>query len=254
MLTAENLEPLAFGHTDIGRKRKTNQDKYALIGDLGLFMVADGMGGHAAGETASALAIKTVEYNLRQHRAELHDLKTATQTIGKLLIDSLRKASHHVYTVGMSTANLRGMGTTLTAIITQGGYAHMAHVGDSRLYHHRNGVLTQISEDHSLVQEQVKQGLITDEQAYHSRFKNVITRSIGFLDDVDVDYKRFTLHKNDKLLLCSDGLTNMLHNHTIEQFLGEFSPQDIPSRLIERANENGGDDNITAVVVAFKAL
>lgn len=251
-MSAEKLQPLAFGLSDIGKKRLHNEDNYALIGDLNLFLLADGMGGHAAGETASKLAIKTVENVVRQHQARLTHPQTAKEAIGAILIESLRKACHHVHQAGLSDIRLHGMGTTLTALLLHNSYAHMAHVGDSRLYRFRAGQLEQVSEDHSLVHEQVKLGIMTKEQACYSRLKNVITRSIGYLDDVDVDYERFSISPKDTFLLCSDGLTNMVSDHVIADYLSTYAPAELPGRLIQLANDQGGEDNITLLVIALE--
>lgn len=250
-MTAEKPQLFAFGLSDIGKKRLHNEDGYTLLRDLNLFMVADGMGGHAAGETASKLALRTVQQSLRKHEREIFNFHSPQGKIADLLVNSLRQACHCVHLAGSNESSLRGMGTTLTAVLVHAQHAHMAHVGDSRLYLFRAGVLQQLSEDHSLVHEQVKLGFMTEEQASNSRLKNIITRSIGYLDDVDVDYACIALQKNDILLLCSDGLSNLVTNAAIAQILLAYPVAFVPQQLIKLANANGGDDNITVIVVGI---
>lgn len=240
--------------TDIGCKREQNQDFGGTFPEHRCFLVADGMGGHQGGETASHLAVETVASYLSRNP----DLEPR-----KRIADALRAANFEVYRKSQDVEELRGMGTTTTALLFSGEAdattAWIGHVGDSRCYFLQEGRMWQLTRDHSLVQEKLRAGLITPEQARTDRMKNVITRSIGFEPDVQVEVYEFKLPPDGLLLLCSDGLTGMLLDRQIkdivdQEYFQHGSIDAAAERLIEQANAHGGDDNITALLVRPQSL
>jgi protein phosphatase len=220
--------------TDIGQVRERNEDSFLV--DPPLYAVADGMGGHRGGEVASELALETVE---------------ALATAGKVgLADQVREANRAVFERSMSDRAVSGMGTTLTAVTVDDAGAHLAHVGDSRAYLVRAGALRQLTEDHTLVNRMVKAGEISAEEAEVHPHRNVVTRALGTEPDVQVDEEDVPLLDGDRLLLCSDGLTNMVTTDQIQAILeANPSAQDAATRLVRAANRAGGIDNITVIVV-----
>lgn len=240
--------------SDVGVKRHHNEDSFLVNADLGLFVVADGMGGHAGGETASRVAVTTVEQELlglRMRRPLAFDepAPLAVTPLSDALRDALEAACSAVFHAARANPVLEGMGTTCTAALVRHGHAVVGHVGDSRLYLVRGERIQQITEDHSLVHEQMRAGLLTAEQARTSRFRNIITRSIGFEEDVLVDVLGVALQPGDALLLCSDGLSNLVEDAELREVLRTSKLDDAPRRLVDLANARGGDDNITVVVV-----
>jgi protein phosphatase len=244
----------ARGLTDVGRKREHNEDALLVDCDLGLFVVADGMGGHQGGGTASRLAVETIQQDLAQVRARDASLLQGAGPIEQSpLRDVLRvaveRACRSIFEAAQGDPALQGMGTTVTALLLQGGNAFVAHVGDSRCYLVRGGAIYQVSEDHSLVNEQLKAGAITPEEARTSRFRNIITRSVGFEEQVAVDLFSLETEPGDRLVVCCDGLSNMVEDPEILRVVGERPLEEAPARLVEIANDRGGDDNISVIVV-----
>ncbi len=248
----------ASGITDTGRKRDHNEDSFLVDDTLGLFVVADGMGGHAGGGTASKLAVETIRDRLREAKRDAPGAfgASAEPEDGKLL-EFLRQAVEAacaaIFTAAQGDPSLAGMGTTVTAALIDGATAYVAHVGDSRCYLLREGRIYQISEDHSLVNEQLKAGAITVDQARHSRFRNIITRSVGFEQEVMVDMMGLEVEPGDKMVLCCDGLSNLVQDHEILEIAGSVPVEEAPGKLVALANERGGDDNITVIVVHARA-
>jgi len=244
----------ARGETDVGQKRDHNEDSFVVDEDLGLFVVADGMGGHAGGGTASRLAVESIQARMWKARAAQPDLfkKLATleeSPLREVLRDAVEGACRDIFRAAQGDPALAGMGTTVTAVAMAGPNTFVAHVGDSRCYLARRGRIYQVSEDHSLVNEQLKAGAITAEEARHSRLKNIITRSVGFEADVTVDLMGLETAPGDRLVLCCDGLSNMVEDEEILEIVEKAPVEQAPRRLIELANERGGDDNITVIVV-----
>lgn len=239
------------GKSDVGRVREKNEDSFLVSDDLGLFVVADGMGGHVGGQMASSLAVKTIGEVIGNRRDEIvaganvQPLENAP--IPRILADAVRAACAAIYDTAAADPELQGMGTTVTAMMVSQGRAYVAHVGDSRCYLQRGERVIQITDDHSLVNEQIKAGLITREQARSSRLKNIITRSVGFERDVAVDTFALPIQVNDRFLMCSDGLANFVDDTEIGMALVSLPITEVPGKLIELANERGGDDNITVV-------
>lgn len=245
--------------TDIGRKREGNEDNFLVDCDLGLFVVADGMGGHAAGEVASALTVHAVHEVLMAHAPLLHGRmgpgaaasEPGGQEVTKLLELAVSTASDRVYAKGLSDARMRGMGTTLSALLVLGTRAFVAHVGDSRIYLLRGGVVNQVTDDHTVARELVRLGMVRPEHLAQIPRKNAITRAVGVYAHVEVDTLSFDVLPNDRFLLCSDGLSGYLDDSSepLAPFL-ELEDGDAAVRnLIAFANDRGGKDNITAVVV-----
>ena len=240
--------------TDVGMKREHNEDSFLVNEDLGLYVVCDGMGGHAGGETASRLAVQTIERELLSAKLRAEDPFASTAPLENTpLAGALREAVEGacaaVFRTSRANPELAGMGTTCISLLVHGTKALIGHVGDSRAYLVREGDVHQLSEDHSLVNEQVRAGLLTEEEARHSRLKNIITRSVGFEEDVLVDVIGIETHPGDKFLLCSDGLSNLMTNEEIRDALLQNDLDAVPEKLVQLANERGGDDNITVVAV-----
>jgi len=243
----------ARGITDVGQRRDHNEDAFLVEERLGLFVVADGMGGHAGGGTASQLAVETIRSavaHAREHEPERFGSTGADDTrVPDLLRDAVEEACEVIFRTAQADPDLSGMGTTVTAVLVDGATAFVAHVGDSRCYLLREGRIYQVSEDHSLVNEQLKAGAISADEARTSRFKNIITRSVGFEQQVVVDLMGLDLEPGDALVVCCDGLSNLVDDPEILSIVSE-SPIDLaPGRLVALANDRGGDDNITVIVV-----
>ena len=236
---------LGWGLSDVGQIREANEDHCLIDLDLGLLLVCDGMGGHVGGAVASKTAATAFRDALRV-RAEAGALKGrgARLAVGQ----SASIASIAVFDKAEENPNLSGMGTTLTALVVHEGVANIAHVGDSRAYIMRNRRLRQLTEDHSLVQEQVRAGLLSENEARHSRLRNVITRSVGFNREVEVDLLSFPVRKGDSFVLCSDGLTGPIDDETLAEIIDTAYLGKAVYVLVDLANAMGGDDNITVVI------
>ncbi|HSN91147.1 MAG TPA: Stp1/IreP family PP2C-type Ser/Thr phosphatase [Anaeromyxobacteraceae bacterium] len=251
------LKISARGITDVGRKRDHNEDAFLVDESLTLFIVADGMGGHAGGGTASRLAVETIRDHVRAARSADPDLFGAGAAVEEsrvpdVLRHAVEKACGVIYDTAQTAPDLAGMGTTVTAALIDGPTAFVAHVGDSRCYLVRGGRIYQVSEDHSLVNEQLKAGAISPDEARHSRFKNIITRSVGFEQDVQVDLMGLEVEAGDRLVVCCDGLSNLVDDGEILEVIEETPLEEAPEQLVELANDRGGDDNITVIVVAVE--
>jgi serine/threonine protein phosphatase PrpC len=224
--------------TDLGKKRNLNEDGYIANGQI--FAVADGMGGHRAGEIASALALDALRFGLA---------KRSKTTIENRLRDAIKRANKQVHDTAVREAARRGMGTTLTAVLPVEDKLYIGHVGDSRLYRLRDGILKQITNDHSLVAQLVKSGRLKVEEAEMHPQRNIITRAIGSDRDVEIDVFIEDILPTDRYLLCSDGLTSMLNDNEIAEVLRDKEDLEEACReLVEWANDRGGNDNITVVL------
>jgi serine/threonine protein phosphatase PrpC len=238
----------------VGRRREQNEDAFLVDQEAGLFIVADGMGGHAGGGTASSVAVETIQKSVRAAReaAPAAFAAIAPQDASHfptVLRGAVEAASREIFRTALEDPSLAGMGTTVTSVLVVGRTAFMAHVGDSRCYLFRAGRSFQISEDHSLVNEQLKAGAITEEEARSSRFRNIITRSVGFEESVLVDVVGLEIEQGDVLVLCCDGLSNLVTDPEILEIAGGSPLGEAPEKLVALANERGGDDNITVIVI-----
>jgi protein phosphatase len=226
----------AAAATDIGLVREGNEDSY--LTEEPLFAVADGMGGHRGGEVASQLAVETLEKRYKQGAGDLPD--------------QVQEANRVVFERSVVDEKVAGMGTTLTAALVEGDRVRLAHVGDSRAYLLRDGDLRLLTEDHTLVHRMVTEGEISKEEAQTHPQRSVLTRALGVDNVVDVDDDTVQVRPGDRLLLCTDGLTSMVSEQAIEEALrGVPDPQEAAQRLVHLANEGGGTDNTTVVVLDF---
>src|SRR6185295_18574178 len=247
----------AYGLTDVGRKRQHNEDSMLVDPSLGLYIVADGMGGHAAGEVASSKATEVVKQHITANLQVLKDLASnATQqnrsNAAALVELAVQKACAEIYKQAVADPTKRGMGTTLVCLVLSGNKGVIGHVGDSRVYLVRNGQCHRLTEDHTLVAAQLKAGTINKDQAATSQYRNVITRAVGIQESVQVDTLIVDLLPGDLFLLCSDGLHGYLLDEEVAPLVAAVAKNDLPARFIALANERGGKDNITAVVVAVQ--
>jgi serine/threonine protein phosphatase PrpC len=249
----------AFGMTDVGRKRERNEDNLILVPQEGLYVVADGMGGHASGQLASRLAVTHItEFVCIQSKKPDVSWPSPPRRdrpdAANKLAASIQYANERIYIESCKDTANEGMGTTITALYDpdpQGPTLFLAHAGDSRIYRFRNKVLTQMTQDHSLLNHLLDTGKITPEEAEHFPNKNVIFRALGLKDYVEVDVQELPKRDGDLYLLCSDGLTDLVEDDIIAQILtgSETSLRDACQALIKIANHNGGVDNITAMLV-----
>lgn len=278
------MKLVAWGQSDPGRKRERNEDSYLVDPALGILAVADGMGGHQGGATASRMAVELLAKELSDARGDFDaalkkqkevsvrtteempamtdaDLMARTEEVPivpsaamvfspalELMHRIIKRASSGIYEASFAKPELRGMGTTLTAVLVHGGKAHLVHAGDSRCYMFRDGQLRQVTEDHSWINEQMKSGTMTEAEAKASKFRHVITKSIGFEREIDADLRSVPVSAGDCFILCSDGMSNYVEHGELERIVSMTWYRNLPQKLIELANGRGGDDNITVVV------
>ena len=261
-MTGADLEFAAL--TDVGRQREHNEDNFLVDKKIGLFVVCDGMGGHAAGEVASALAVRTLHEELKKEADLIKDYvdgKSGGSRVNKrdvtnLLEFAVNRASSRVHAEAAKDAKKRGMGTTLVALLLAGNQAFILWVGDSRVYHVRDGVLTQLTEDHNVYNELIKRKKMSREQVEKLAQKNAITRAVGVYEHVEPETLVVDVVAGDRFLLCTDGLSGYFEED-LDGLRGHLVNPDANAsvrKLIEQANERGGKDNITAVVVTSGTL
>jgi protein phosphatase len=243
-----------YGITDVGRKRSHNEDTIGSDGTIGVAVLADGMGGYKAGEVASAMAVNMVLEDLRQSlgrpRREEIDEETGFSRETLLVRRAIEKANRTIYTTAQSEPQCHGMGTTLVTVAFFDGRLTVAHIGDSRLYRMRSGVLEQITVDHSLLQELVDRGFYTLEEAKKSLNKNLVTRAMGIDPNVGPDLQEDVAMPGDIYLLCSDGLSDLVEHEQIESTLTDYGHdlEAAAKQLVQTANDKGGDDNISVIL------
>lgn len=236
-----------YSKSDIGLKRKENQDStiYRVISPSCVWaVICDGMGGAKGGCVASTTATEVIANYLDKYFTE----DTSKKDVPAILVSAIEKANDEIY-VQSATEELSGMGTTCDVVIVKDETVHCFHVGDSRTYLIRGGKIKQITEDHSIVQEMLNNGEITQEQAYNHPNKNIITRALGVTSQVRIDYIESSFKYGDIILMCSDGLSNNVKNSDIVRILHEKRGEDMTNELVDLANKNGGSDNITVTVI-----
>ncbi|MEK6607817.1 MAG: protein phosphatase 2C domain-containing protein [Myxococcota bacterium] len=250
----------SFGRTDIGRRRENNEDAFLRDDEVGFYLVADGVGGNARGEVASAQAVEEALGFVRTGRAAidayLRDANEGTHALRRLVESAMQHACYMVFGLGQLDPTRRGMSTTMSSLLLVGrqtpGLGVVGQVGDSRVYLVRDRKIVQLTEDHTLLNFKLKHGLITAEEAPFAPGRNVITRAVGHRDYVQVDTCEIDARPGDVFLLCSDGLHGHLQDPEIVPILEAGPIEEAASRLIDEANARGGRDNITAVVVTIR--
>ncbi len=242
------------GETDTGRVREHNEDTIALDVDIGLLVLADGMGGYNAGEVASGIAVKTI-VNLVREAAEREDLAAIDASTGLtrrsiVLRDAIQRANKIIFQTAKTQPQCEGMGTTVVGALFYDNHVTVAHVGDSRIYRVRGGRLEQITLDHSLLQELVDRGFYSPEEAQRAANKNYVTRALGVEPSVEVEIAEHEVLKGDHYVLCSDGLSDMVEDSDIHLTINTFGDNlgTVAKQLIQLANDNGGRDNISVLL------
>ncbi|MEG0017556.1 MAG: Stp1/IreP family PP2C-type Ser/Thr phosphatase [Hydrogenoanaerobacterium sp.] len=238
----------AYGKTDKGRVRENNQDYFTvknLSDEVILAVVCDGMGGERGGNIASRNAVNIISQNICSNYRDIYD----ENGIRNMMMSAVSVANALVHDMAVKDENLRGMGTTVIVCVLKNGMAHILHAGDSRVYIGDEKGVTRLTRDHSVVQMLIETGELTEEEAAIHPKKHYITRALGVEPELDAEYGEYLLKDGNRLLLCTDGLTNHLSADEIAKELMQNPPEDIPQRLIDTANKKGGSDNITAVVL-----
>jgi protein phosphatase len=243
------------GKTDTGMVREHNEDCFLIVPESGIAILADGMGGHLAGEVASAMAIDRVTHSLlnafAQRRAAKSGGEPGRSFESAALVEAIKAANAAIHEASMNRPEQAGMGTTIVAATFQNNTLTVAHVGDSRMYRYRAGVLSQVTEDHSMVQELLRRGLMTPEEARNSLNRNLVTRALGIDPLVEVDVREQPFEDGDIYLLCSDGLNDVLLDEEIAAILARH-PDNLEAatqQLIAEVNARGGPDNVSIVLV-----
>lgn len=227
--------------TDIGIKRDINQDSVKVCEDLELCIVADGMGGHKAGEIASSMAISAIEKFIRNGNS--------FDSIESFLVKALEVANKTIFLESLDNPEYRGMGTTCSMVMKEDDYLHVAHVGDSRVYFIREDVIEQMTTDHTLVESLIRSGEITRAASKNHPKRHVITRALGTETTIEVDYNKYPLSDIKKVLLCSDGLTEKIDDQEIFNIIKTNTLESAVDVLVDLANDRGGSDNITVIIM-----
>jgi PPM family protein phosphatase len=242
------------GLTDTGKVREHNEDTIAVDPDIGLLVLADGMGGYNAGEVASGIAVKTI-VNLVREQVEREDLSLADRESGLsrskiILRDAINRANKIIYQTARTQPQCEGMGTTVVVALFFDNKVTIAHVGDSRMYRQRGDKLEQVTADHSLLQELVDRGFYSAEEAQRASNKNYVTRALGVEPQVEVEIQEVPANRGEVFILCSDGLSDMVEDEDIHLTINTFSANldTVAKQLIQLANDNGGRDNISVVM------
>ena len=248
----------AYARTDVGPVREHNEDSMLLDVDNGVFVVADGMGGHAAGEVASAMASETVHRTLvgavdpdETRLVRDHDSEDPADVLRERLRYAMNQASIAIRRASEANPETRGMGTTLVVLVVDGDQAHLAHVGDSRAYLFRKGRLVRLTRDHTVVQQEIDAGRLTPELARLLPHKHILTQSVGFHGPVEPDTTTRAIESGDIFILCSDGMTDPLDDDAIEKLVKDTPVDVLADSLVEAALQAGTEDNVTVVAVGI---
>jgi len=245
--------------TDVGLQRDHNEDAIASDDTMGFVVLADGMGGYKAGEVASEIAVLSIAAELTESLANRHlgkfDTTLGKQPEAQLILDAVKSANEVIYRVSQTQPKCAGMGTTLVVAVFTNNKLLVGHIGDSRMYRLRDQILSPITEDHSLLQEQIIAGLITEEQAKYSANKNLVTRALGVNPEVDLELNEYDVEVGDIYLVCSDGLTDLVDDEVIQTAINQYmlDMNVAAKRLVQMANENGGKDNVSVILVKVNA-
>ena len=244
----------SVAHTDTGKVREHNEDMIGSENDIGLFVLADGMGGYNAGEVASGIAVKTIislvkEASLREDMS-VPDPETGLTRPSIILRDAIHRANKIIYHTSKTQPQCEGMGTTIVACLFHDNKISIAHVGDSRLYRLRDNRFEQLTMDHSLLQELVDRGFYSQEEAQRATNKNYVTRALGVEQNVEVEIHEEPVHKSDYYVLCSDGLSDMIEDEDIHLTISTFNANldTVAKQLIQLSNDNGGRDNVSVIM------
>ena len=235
-----------WGLTDKGKKRSGNQDSFLVDDELSLYIVADGMGVHKGGEVASQMAVSAARDVYIDYVQSGSD-----KSPRELIQEMYTRASHDIYDRGEKVQKLKGMGTTMVVVLKVNEHFYIGNVGDSRVYLQKDLGLWQVTEDHSLVYEQLREGIIKESQLDQVEGKNIITRSVGYERDVQCDIFEREIKPGDRYILCSDGLTGMVSDSRINEICICSSPEEWPERMVIEANVAGGDDNVTVLSISI---
>jgi len=251
----DQIQLRIIGLTDAGLRREHNEDHIGFSQELGIAVLADGLGGHQAGEIASHMAVESVLENLQKLAGRMTDGEAARPMSGARILEFISNTISYsnslIYQASEALDEHRGMGTTLVAAIAKGTRLYIGHVGDSRLYLYRNESLTRVTKDHSLVQDLVDRGYYTDEEARMASVGHVVTRALGTRPEVKIDTIQQDLEHEDLFLLCSDGLSDMVADWMIEETLAQGGDdlEHTARTLVEQANRNGGNDNVSVILM-----
>lgn len=256
------MEIKASGITDVGLKREGNEDSYSVEDSLGLYIVADGMGGHLAGEVASQIAVDLINKSFRRWverntpDTDLYGTPDDTVSLkGNYIVSSIRLANRVVYELAMEYEQYHGMGSTVTALLVTPTRVIAANVGDSRIYLIRDGHIERLSKDHTIVSEQVEQGAMTEEEAATSPLKHILTRNLGSSEEVEPEVFELQPSNNDKFILCSDGLTDLVSDEELREMCqNEEDPDQLCHRLLDKVLKRGAHDNTTIISVFLTGL
>lgn len=244
----------SLGQSDVGQRRKLNEDSFLRDDGLGFYIVADGVGGHAKGEVASALAVEEAYGYVKREEQAIHSfLEEPSEpnlfNVRRMVESAVQSACYMVFGLAEQDPERKGMSTTVSALLIAEGLAVVAQVGDSRVYRLRYGTAQQLTEDHTLINYKLKHGLITPEEAENAPGKNVITRAVGHRDYVQVDTFECDALPRDRFMLCSDGLHTYMQEDEVAQVMSSGSLSSVAQQCIDMANERGGKDNITVLLV-----
>lgn len=232
--------------SDKGRRRDSNQDSVLINAELGVFIVADGMGGHSGGEVASSMAVASAEEVFK-------DPECLERSPREVITKAYEEASHKIFDKAANeNPELSGMGTTMVMCYIRKNHIYIGNVGDSRCYLFKKPYLWQITEDHSLINEQIRAGVLTEQQASQIIARNVITRSVGYEREIEPDIFEREIFSGETYLLCSDGLSSLVTDQRICEILNEATPEQALKNCVEQALVNGGDDNVSVLILHFE--